>query len=151
MQTEQKQKYALEELMGFVYAPITLQNAGDKIRVEGGLIKENEIREIFVNALVDTGSGTLVINEEIRQKLGLEVEGLRQATFANESKETCKLTEPVKIIWKDRDAVCRALVVPNNNEVLLGAIPIEDMDLVVNPAKRELIGAHGNEIVCYVK
>jgi hypothetical protein len=57
----------------------------------------------------------------------------------------------VKIIWKDRDTVCRALVVPNNNEVLLGAIPIEDMDLVVNPAKRELIGAHGNEIVCYVK
>jgi hypothetical protein len=35
--------------------------------------------------------------------------------------------------------------------VLLGAIPLEDMDLIVNPAKGELVGAHGDEVVCLVK
>jgi hypothetical protein len=35
--------------------------------------------------------------------------------------------------------------------VLLGAIPLEDMDLIVDPAGRELRGAHGDEVVCLVK
>jgi hypothetical protein len=42
-------------------------------------------------------------------------------------------------------------VVPDAEEVLLGAIPLEDMDLIVYPARQELIGAHGDEVVCMVK
>ena len=137
--------------MGLIHTEIILKNAGDRIRVQSGLIKENEIRQASVRALVDTGSGTLVINEELRQKLGLEVRGLRRASFANDIKEICKVTEPVEIHWKDRDTACRALVVSGAEEVLLGAIPLEDMDLIINPSKQELIGAHGDEVVCYVK
>jgi hypothetical protein len=48
---------------------------------------------------------------------------------------------------KRRDTVCRAILVPNANAILIGAIPLEDMDLVVNPAKQELTGAHGDEIL----
>ena len=137
--------------MGLIYTDIILKNAGDGIRVQCGLIKENEIRQVSVQALVDTGSGTLVINEEICQKLGLEIKGLRRASFANDNKEVCKLTEPVEIYWKDRYTACSALVVSGASEVLLGAIPLEGMDLMINPAKHELVGAHGDEVVCYVK
>ena len=58
------------------------------------------------------------------------------------------ITQPVDIHWKNRETSCRAMVLPNAKEVLLGAIPLEDMDLIVNPAKLELIGAHGDEVVC---
>jgi hypothetical protein len=44
-----------------------------------------------------------------------------------------------------------ALLLPGAEEVLLGAIPLEDMDLVVDPAVRELKGAHGDEVVCLIK
>ena len=137
--------------MGLVRTDIILKNAFDTANFQRGLIKEKEVREVSVRALVDTGAGTLVINEEIREKLGLEIERLRQAELADGSKQTYKVTEPVNIIWKDRDTVCRALVLPESSEVLLGAIPLEDMDLIVNPKKQELVGAHGDEVVCIVK
>jgi hypothetical protein len=49
------------------------------------------------------------------------------------------------------DDLCEALVPPNAGEVLLGAIPLEAMDLTINPRKEEIIGAHGNHIVHPVK
>ena len=136
--------------MGMVHTEITLKNAWDVGNAEKGLIQESKIRQTTVTALVDTGAGTLVISEELRVQLGLAVKGLRQATFANELKEVCKVTEPVEINWKNRFATVNALVVPGSSEVLLGAIPLEDMDLIVDPARQALTGAHGDDIVCLV-
>lgn len=102
-------------------------------------------------ALVDTGAGTQVINEEIRQRLGLEARGLRRATFADEGKKICKVTDPVEVHWKDRFMMCQALVVSEAKDVLLGAIPLEDMDLMVDMVNRKLAGVHGDKVVCLVK
>ena len=137
--------------MGTVYEIITLKNASDVADAERGIIAEEAVRETTVNALVDTGSGTLVISEEIREKLGLRIRGLRSATLANDKKEICKVTEPVEIHWKNRNTTCPALVSSGWGEILLGSIPLEDMDLMVNPVKRELVGVHGDEIVCLLK
>ena len=137
--------------MGIVHEEITLKNSHDLAFAKGGYIKESEIRQATVTAMVDTGAGTLIINEGLRERLGLEVRGLRQATFANEAKEMCKVTEPVEIHWKERSSTLRALVVPGSKEVLLGALPLEDMDLIVDPVRQILTGAHGDEIVCIVK
>jgi predicted aspartyl protease len=101
--------------------------------------------------MVDTGAGSLVINEEMREKLGLVVRELRRATFANNAKEICKVTDPVTIYWNDRYTAVPAWVIPTSSEVLLGAIPLEDMDLIVDPARQMLTGAHGDEIVCLIK
>jgi clan AA aspartic protease len=136
-----------EPYMGIVYTEITLKNAGDVISVRRGQLPEKEVRMVTVRAIVDTGAATLVINEEILRQLGLETRGLRRAVLANNSKELCKVTEPVEVHWKNREMICRALAVPDSSEVLVGAIPLEDMDLVVNPAKQELEGAHGDEVV----
>jgi clan AA aspartic protease len=136
--------------MGIVYAEITIRNSGDVAKAQGGFISEQDIREVTVQALVDTGAGTLVINEEIMHTLGLGVRALRRASFANNTKEICKVTDPVDVYWKDRGMTCQALVVSGASDVLLGAIPLEDMDLIVNPSKQELTGAHGDEVVTRV-
>jgi predicted aspartyl protease len=59
--------------MGEVHTEITLVNIEDTMKARNGLIPESEIRQLTVNALIDTGAWTLVINEETRQKLGLNV------------------------------------------------------------------------------
>ncbi|MDR1625671.1 MAG: retropepsin-like domain-containing protein, partial [Spirochaetia bacterium] len=59
--------------MGTVYAEITVKNTGDGIKARDGIIPEQEVRGTTLRALVDTGAGTLVINEAVRQKLGLQV------------------------------------------------------------------------------
>jgi clan AA aspartic protease len=137
--------------MGFTYTDITLANAGDITDVQRGHRKEQDVRKIAVRALADTGAGTLIINDAVCQQLGLTIEGLRGATVAGGGKSICKVTEPVRIYWNNRDTACKALVMPGEPAVLLGAIPLEDMDLVVNPAKQLVEGAHGDEVICMVK
>ena len=121
--------------MGTVHAEITLKN-----------VKDESIAPETVTAVVDTGAMSLVITEELRQKLGLTVVGERTAHIANGQRVTCKRTDAVEIKWRDRETVIPALVIPGAEKVLLGAIPLEDMDLMVNPVTQELVGVHGDNV-----
>ena len=132
--------------MGIVRTEITLKNAVDVANSQNGIIKEPEIRQTVVQAVVDTGAMTLVINEELRRQLGLLVVGTRVATLADDAKKTIKIAQPVEVHWKNRSMACRPWVVDSGN-VLLGAIPLEDMDLIVDPSSQTLAGAHGEEAV----
>jgi hypothetical protein len=132
--------------MGLVHAEITLKNAFDVEACAGGLIKEPQIRQTTIQAVVDTGAMTLVINEQLRQQLGLRIVGAKIATLANNAKERVQIAGPVNVHWKNRLMTCQPWVV-NSGRVLLGAIPLENMDLIVDPAGQELVGAHGEEEV----
>ena len=132
--------------MGTVYEDITIKNAGDTVILEKGLIREQDVHEITVNAIVDTGAMSLVINEDICKALGLSIQGERYARVANGQRVHCKITEPVEIHWKDRSTACQAVVIPGAESVLLGAIPLEGMDLMVDPVNRKLVGVHGNQV-----
>jgi len=136
--------------MGTVFTEITLKNGSDLVLAQNGHIKDQNVRSLTVDALVDTGAMTLVINEDICSKLGLSIEGSRTAFLAGGAGISCKITEPVRIYWKNRDATCRAWVLPGN-DILLGAIPLEEMDLAVDPVNKELFGVHGDEIVGLIK
>jgi clan AA aspartic protease len=132
--------------MGMVYAEITLKNAFDEEKAEEGLIKEYEVRSITVNAIVDTGAASLVINEDLRQKLGLGIAEERSVKLADGRRTACKLTKAVDVHWKDRHWPCAAVVIPGAETVLLGVIPLEGMDLMVNPVRQELVGVHGDSV-----
>jgi clan AA aspartic protease len=135
--------------MGAVFAEITLKNGSDLVRLQDGSITDKDIRSLTVNAVVDTGAITLIINEDICQKLGLAIEGTRAASLAGGDKIDCKITEPLRICWKDRDVSCQAAVLPEG-EVLLGVIPLAFMDLIVDPVAGQLVGAHGDRIISRV-
>ena len=137
--------------MGHVYAEITIKNATDVVNAQRGIMKEQEIRQTTVKSMVDTGAGTLIINQAIQQVLGLELLGKREVRLANDIIELCDYTEPVAIHWENRNTFTAARVLPGANEVLLGAIPLADMDLIVDPARQVLAGAHGDRVVCKVK
>ena len=138
--------------MGLVHTEITLKNVKDMLNAEDGLIPEQEVREMTVTSLVDTGAWTLVINEATRDKLGLRFSGKSPSvlsdtsTLANGEKDDYDMAGPVEVKWKDRRVICEALILPNADDILLGAIPLEAMDLTINP-KRELIGKHGDQIM----
>jgi clan AA aspartic protease len=122
---------------------ITLVNAGDKIRVECGILKE--IRKMTIEAMPDTGAWTLVINEDTRQKLGLAIEETSESTLADGKTDTYAVTEGVKIQWKNRSIILPAVVVPGAKDILLGALPLEAMDLMVDPVRERLVGVHGDQ------
>jgi clan AA aspartic protease len=125
---------------------ITLKNGGDIVLAKRGLIKADEVRQMTVKAIVDTGARTLVINEETRDKLGLDDAGYGEATLADGKKGEYPMAGPIEIWWENRSFICPALVLPDAPDILLGAIPIEAMDLTIN-LNRGLVGVHGDIVM----
>jgi len=131
--------------MGTFYEKITLENGTDRALARRGNIPESQVRSVEVEAMPDTGAWTLIINEEIRQRLGLEKDDDAETTLADGSTTLNDLTEPVRILWKDRSTYQQAVVIPDAKEILLGAFPLEGMDLCVDPVNQRLVGVHGDK------
>jgi clan AA aspartic protease len=136
----------MEDYMGTVYAELKLRNIDDIALVNRGYLKSEEVRTVTVTAIVDTGAYSLMIDEETCQKLGLEKTGEQKIRIADGNRLTCPVTGPVEINWKDRQSVMRAITVPGLPQILLGLLPLEEMDLIVHPGSHELVGAHGDSI-----
>lgn len=106
--------------------------------VNGHLILKNprlpELEGMEVSALVDTGAVHLCIPEHVRIQLRLEPIEDEEVTLADGSKRLVPYVGPIEIKFKNRTGFAGALVL--GQQVLLGAIPMEDMDLVVIPRTR---------------
>jgi clan AA aspartic protease len=137
--------------MGLVHTEITLKNAKDMAIAERGFIPAHEVRQTTVNALVDSGAWTMVINEATRTKLGLDAEETSYGTLADGTRVDYKLSSWLEISWKNRKYICQAVIVPNADENLLGALPLEAMDLMINPCSHEVVGVHGDEALYTLK
>jgi clan AA aspartic protease len=96
--------------------------------------REPSLAPVEVAALADTGSIFLCIPEHVRQQLKLEVLEHRVVKLADGSHALYPYVGPIVVHFKNRSGFLGALVL--GDEVLLGAIPMEEMDLVVNPRDR---------------
>lgn len=128
--------------MGLTYANIELVNGDDISDFRRKRIGEDEIRQMTVHAMVDTGSIMLCVNDNIKKALGLEVIGKRRSQLANGVVLELDVVGPITVRYLDRDCATRALLLPDNQEPLLGAIPMEEMDLYVNSGRNELMPVH---------
>jgi len=133
--------------MGMFKEEITLENAKDRALADGGALKEEEVRVLKIEAIPDTGAWSLVINEDVRQKLGLAIKKKRQSMLADGTSISYDVTDTVIVQWKNRDCPVPAIVLPGAKEVLIGALPLESMDLMVDPVHGKLVGVHGEEEV----
>ena len=111
--------------MGLIYAEVTLRNP----RLPG-------LRPVVVRALADTGALHLCIPEHVALQLGLEQLYEREVTTADGLKHVCPYVGPVDLRFESRGCFVGALVI--GDSVLLGSVPMEDMDLVVSPATRTI-------------
>ena len=91
---------------------------------------------LLVDAIADTGSVHLCIPQLVCDRLRLERLTDKEATLADGSTKLVPYVGPIEIRFKNRVGFTGALVM--GDQVLLGAIPMEDMDLVVIPETREL-------------
>jgi clan AA aspartic protease len=125
--------------MGLIYADITLINGEDITLAKRNIIGEDEIKQMQVSMLVDSGALMLCINENIQEQLQFRVVEKRKAESADGRIVECDVVSNVEVRFKNRATTCRAMVLPGNCEPLLGAIPLEDMDVLIHPQRQELI------------
>lgn len=112
--------------MGLIFTSISLSNPVNPV-----------LQAIEASALVDTGALHLCIPEHVAIQLNLLELEKREVTIADGSKKLCSYVGPIKVAIGDRSCFTGALVL--GDSVLLGAIPMEDMDLVVHPTRRKVV------------
>jgi len=110
-------------IMGLVRAKIALRNP-----------RERQLKALETDALVDTGSLHLCIPEHVALQLRLEELEKREVTTADGARRLCSYVGPLEVRFENRGCYTGAIVL--GDEVLLGVVPMEDMDLVVSPSLR---------------
>ncbi|MEL0591123.1 MAG: clan AA aspartic protease [Planktothrix rubescens PR222] len=125
--------------MGLTYAEIEIANAGEIYLAQKGYILPENVKKITVKALVDSGAYMLAINESIKLQLDLPKLEEQIAELADGSKLKLEIVGPVEVRFENRSTTCRAMVLSGDTEVLLGAIPLEDMDVLIDPRQQRLI------------
>jgi clan AA aspartic protease len=128
-----------EKIMGQVYAELILENTIDAALAQDGNFPRKKVRKMKVTAMVDSGAMTLAINEKIAKKLGLEVRNQTEVSLADGTCRKCTYVGPVNIRFENRFACCLALVLPGADKVLLGVIPLEEMDVIIDPIYQKLL------------
>ena len=95
-----------------------------------------DLQPIDVNCMVDTGAVHLCLPEHIAIQLDLKELERREVTVADGRRLSVPYCGPIQIRFKNRNSFTGALVM--GNEPLLGAIPMEDMDLVIDPSRQSV-------------
>ncbi len=111
--------------MGLVTAKVILKNP-----------RLPDLEAVEVHALADSGAVHLCIPECVRRELQLEAIAEKEVTLADGSKRRVPYVGPIEMRFENRIGFAGALVM--GDQVLIGAIPMEDMDLVVVPKTRSL-------------
>jgi clan AA aspartic protease len=112
--------------MGLTYATLRLTNLFNRQAVE-------------VTALVDTGATFMCVTEEVAVQLGFDITEVSQqtVTLADGHQRRVPKIAPIEIAFANRTYVTEAVVL--GNEPLLGVLPLEAMDLVIDPRRRALV------------
>ena len=112
--------------MGIAYAQISLGNPLRK-----------DLRPLEIRALADTGALYLCIPEHVRAQLDLEATSSKEVVTADGKRSICPYVGPLRVTFENRECYVGAVVL--GDEVLLGAVPMEDMDLAVIPPLRRVV------------
>lgn len=126
--------------MGLVYADIKLINGIDFDQAKKNKIGQDEVREMTVRMMADSGSIEMVIYENIQEYLQLSFIEKRRLVLADGTIGEYDIVGPVRVEFEDRNTVCYAVVMEGDTEPLLGAIPMQGMDVIIHPRSNELSG-----------
>jgi predicted aspartyl protease len=133
--------------MGKVLVAAQIENLEDLFKVKQGNLRPDQVRRVQVSdALVDTGASTLMVPRRLLTQLGLDPSHTRTARTAGGT-ATLQVYRAARLTVQGRDCVCDFVEIGDDLPVLVGQVPLELMDWVVDPTGQRLIGnpEHGGE------
>jgi predicted aspartyl protease len=135
------------ETMGRVTVRARIENLGDLYMAHRQVLSAEDVRFVEVDdALVDTGATSLSMPKRLIERLGLEPVRTRKAV-TSAGPVTLQVYEGVRLTIQERECIVQVTELPDECPVLIGQIPLEDLDFIVDLQGRRLIGnpAHGGE------
>ena len=128
--------------MGEIRSNVMLENTGDRVVFDRGQGQEVDIRRTTVDGLVDTGAVSLMLPQDIVERLGLDQQGTAVVTYADERQDERPLAGPVTVRIGNRAMVTNCIIGPPQSEALIGQVVLEMLDLIADCANHTLEPRH---------
>lgn len=124
--------------MGIFRQKIKVINYNDLVVFRAGYIREEQVREMEISFLIDSGAFMICINENIQQQLGLPIVSEQEAMLADGTTKLLKMCTGLEVRIFNRRTLTDAIVLPGNAEPLFGSIPMEALDVIIEPKAGEI-------------
>lgn len=133
--------------MGRFSVEVELANNYDLDRARAGIIPDTQVRRVKLRGVVDTSATRLVLPGSITDQLGLRAAGRTSVRYADGRVAQRALVTDLSLTYGDRTSLFSAVVEPDRDSALIGAIVLEELDLVVDCAQQTLAPRDPKQIV----
>lgn len=130
---------ARDDSMGRFSVEVELANNDDAALARAERIPDEQVRRLKVRGVVDTGAAWLVIPESAARQLGLRPTQKTRVTYADQRRVERDVVLGVALTYAGRTGLFRAIIEPQRGSALIGAIVLEDLDLVVDCLNQKLV------------
>ncbi len=138
-------------LMGRNTVEVKLLNHRDRVLADEGVLAEHEVRQATILGVVDTGATRLVLPKSVADELGLPVTGKVSVRYADQRRAERDLVKDVQLELLGRSGVFTVTVEPDRTMALIGAIVMEDLDLLVDCAQQKLVPRDPDMIITEIE
>ncbi|HVT30251.1 MAG TPA: retropepsin-like aspartic protease, partial [Lacipirellulaceae bacterium] len=127
------------------------KNYRDIVLAEDGRLPSNKIRQTKVSGIVDTGAARLILPPAVAQELGLQPIGETGVRYADQRTARRAAVHNVWLELCGRGSVFSAILEPDRQDALIGAIVLEELDLIVDCTRNELRPRDPDRIVTEIE
>jgi predicted aspartyl protease len=142
---------AKEPTMGRFSVEVDLGNHKDLILAEARMLPREQVRQTRIRGVVDSGAARLVIPESVARQLGLEIAGVAKVRYADGRTAERSIARDVHLTYAGREGVFSAIVEPARESLLIGAIVLEELDLLVDCVGQKLVPRDPKQIISEVE
>jgi len=125
--------------VGRISIDFEVANNDDLVRARDGHLSPDQVRRQRINGLVDSGATRLVLPQAVAKQLGLRLGKKIKVSYADGRKAERREAEGVYVELIGRNSIFKAIVEPRRKTALIGAIVLEDLDLLVDCQQQQLV------------
>jgi predicted aspartyl protease len=137
--------------MGRVVQEVELVNHQDSVLAGVGVLAADKVRRLRIEGIVDTGASHLVIPKTAADALGVPVIGETGVRYADRRRAARQIVDDVEVHLLSRSGTFKAIIEPDRENVLIGAIILEDMDLIVDCREQKLVPRDPDRILSEIE
>src|SRR5437870_3006763 len=142
---------AKDNSMGRFSVEVELANYQDVLAEKIGAASPGKVRRERARGVVDSGAARLVIPQSIATRLGLDISGTVQVRYADGRTATRQIARDVQLKYGNREGTFNAVIEPSRESVLVGAIVMEDLDLIIDCTTQRLVPRDPNQIISEIE
>jgi predicted aspartyl protease len=137
--------------MGRINVEVELANAEDLVVVKNRALAADKVRRVRLTGTVDTGASYLVLPAQAARQLGVPAAGKAKVRYTDQRRALRKLVENVRVDLLGRHGIFKAIVEPRRADVPIGAIVLEDLDLLVDCRTQTLQPRDPKQIIAEIE